>query len=273
MTEKTFQTKLGSIHYWTEIVASARPTLVFLPGLTADHRLFDRQFEAFAGRYNLFTWDAPGHAASRPFELRFSLDDKARWLHAILAAEGIARPVLIGQSMGGYVAQCYLELFPGSAEGFVSIDSAPLQRNYVTAAELWMLRHMGPVYRAYPWKSLVKAGATGVADTEYGQELMRRIMSAYPKAEYCALAAHGFRILADAMAADRAYRIDCRCLLLCGEHDHAGSVKRYNRRWAQETGLPIVWLKNAGHNSNTDVPDVVNALIERFAQDCEAICV
>ena len=53
-----------------------RKTLVFLPGLTADHRLFDKQFPFFAGRYNLLTWDAPGHALSRPFTLDFSLMDK-----------------------------------------------------------------------------------------------------------------------------------------------------------------------------------------------------
>jgi pimeloyl-ACP methyl ester carboxylesterase len=31
--------------------------------------------------------------------------------------------------MGGYVGQAYAELFPEKLKGFVSIDSAPLQRN------------------------------------------------------------------------------------------------------------------------------------------------
>ncbi len=268
MTEKTYQTTLGTIHYWANSFDPERPALAFLPGLTADHRLFDKQIAAFENRYNVLVWDAPGHAASRPFSLRFSLDDKARWLRGILAVEGAEKPVLIGQSMGGYVAQCYLELFPGSVAGFVSIDSAPLQRKYTTAAEIWLLRRMEPVYRVYPWSLLLDRGQKGVADTAYGQKLMHGMMSCYTKKEYCALAGYGLRILADAMAKDRTYRIDCPALLMCGEHDRAGSAKRYNRRWARETGIPIVWLKNAGHNSNTDAPEEVNALLERFVGEC-----
>ena len=267
MTEKNYPTRLGVIHYWINDFRPERTTLVFLPGLTADHRLFDRQTEFFESRYNVLVWDAPGHAASRPFALRFSLDDKARWLHEILTAEGIKRPILVGQSMGGYVAQCYLELYPGTLAGFVAIDSAPLQRKYVTAVEIWLLRRMEPVYRAYPWKALLKSGTNGVSDTQYGKQLMHDMMSCYNKKEFSALAGHGFRILADAMAKNRAYRIDCPALLLCGEDDRAGSAKRYNRRWAEETGLPIVWLKNAGHNSNTDVPDEVNALLAQFVTE------
>lgn len=44
-------------------------------------------------------------------------------------------PVIIGQSMGGYVGQMYSQLLPEKLRGFVSIDSAPLQRKFVTAAD------------------------------------------------------------------------------------------------------------------------------------------
>ena len=44
MKEKTCQTRCGTIHYWASVSNSDAITLVFLPGLTADHRLFDKQF-------------------------------------------------------------------------------------------------------------------------------------------------------------------------------------------------------------------------------------
>lgn len=56
-------------------------------------------------------------------------------------------------------------------------------------------------------------------------------------------------------------------LFICGTKDAAGSVTRYNREWAQRTGLPLHWIEGAGHNSNTDAPDVVNALIEEFVEE------
>ena len=67
MTGKTFPTSCGTIHYWTAGKENASSvTLVFLPGLTADHRLFEKQIEYFAAKYPVFVWDAPGHAASWP---------------------------------------------------------------------------------------------------------------------------------------------------------------------------------------------------------------
>lgn len=267
MTEKVFSTIYGDIHYWVNDLSLNRTTLVFLPGLTADHRLFDKQVEAFQDKYNVLVWDAPGHGASRPFRLEFSLDDKAAFLHGILERENILQPVLVGQSMGGYVAQCYTDRYPGTVGGFICIDSAPLKREYLTAAELWMLKRTEPMYRAFPWKLLVRCGTSGCAVSSYGRQLMSEMMASFEKDEYCALAGHGFRILAEAIEKNRPYDIDCPALLICGEKDQAGSSKRYNRAWTKKTGIPLVWVKNAGHNSNTDQPELVNAMIERFIED------
>ena len=49
-----------------------------------------------------------------------------------------------------------------------------------------------------------------------------------------------------------------------GEKDRAGSCIRYNKAWHRETGIPIRWIKGAGHNSNTDRPKTVNKIIEDF---------
>ena len=247
MTERVFETPKGTIHYWINA--------------------FDRQTEFFEPKYNLLVWDAPGHGASRPFELDFTLADKADWLAEILRTEGITAPVLIGQSMGGYVSQCYMDRFPGTVGGFISIDSAPLKRKYMTAAELWLLKRMEPVYRAYPWEALKRSGSKGCAETPEGRALMKAMMEPYTGKEYSKLAGHGFRILAEAIEADRPYVIDCPALLLCGEHDRAGSAKSYNRRWSKEEGLPLIWIENAGHNSNTDAPRRVNTIIQNFVEE------
>ena len=268
MIKKTYETPLGSIHYRLNVMDAEELTLVFLPGLTADHRLFEKQIEYFENKYNVFVWDAPGHNESWPFELEFDLGDKARWLEEILTAEKIVKPVIIGQSMGGYVGQMFAQLYPDRLKGFVSIDSAPLQRKYVTAAERWILKRMEPVYRWYPWNLLLKQGTNGVAVSEYGRSLMREIMMTYDgnQERYAKLSGHGFRMVAEAMEDDLPYEIKCPALLICGEKDRAGSCIRYNKAWHKNTGIPLEWIKNAGHNSNTDQPEIVNRLIEDLTE-------
>ena len=265
MDRKTFSTNAGKVAYWVDAKAGVdAPWLVFLPGLTADHLLFEAQTAHFSGRANCLAWDAPAHGESRPYPLDFSMDGLARILHDILGVEGIEHPVLVGQSLGGYVSQAYLDLYPGEAAGFVSIDSAPLKRKYYPTWEVKFLRHTKGMYQAIPWALLKPWGAWGAAATERGRANMRYFMACYEKGEYVELAAHGYKMLADAVEAERAYNIDCPALLLCGENDRAGDVRPFNRRWAAGEGIPLVWVPGAGHNSNVDAPGFVNDQIAGF---------
>lgn len=263
-SRKVHNTLKGEIHYWLNEKKEQEVTLVFLPGLTADHRLFVQQAAYFKEKYRILVWDAPGHGRSRPFDLTFSMADLAAWLYEILCVEGIERPVIVGQSMGGYVGQAFAEQYPDMPAGFISIDSAPLQRKYVTAAEIWLLKRMEPVYRRYPWNALIKSGVRGTAVSDYGRKLIYHIWKDYEREEFARLAGYGYRILAEAIEAGLNYELKCPVLLLCGEKDQAGSVKRYNRRWAKETGMAMVWIPDAGHNSNADQPEMVNREIEKF---------
>ena len=250
------------------------PWLVFLPGLTADHRLFNRQLSYFTETMNCFVWDAPAHGKSRPFSLTFSMDDLATILHDILCAEYIENPILIGQSIGGYISQAFLSLFPGFAKGFISIDSAPLARSYYHSWEIAALKHTKGMYRSIPWGLLQHMAAKNCSTTLYGQSLMRKMISHYTKKDFCELAAHGYKILAEAIekteketSTNPFGRPNCPALLIWGENDQAASAKKYNQQWALRTGLSFVEIPRAGHNSNTDAPDEVNRDIEIFVSE------
>lgn len=134
----------------------------------------------------------------------------------------------------------------------------------MTGIELWLLKRIEPLYFYYPWKSLLNSGTNGVAVSEYGRKLMHEIMMVYDgdKKRYSQISGHGFKILADAMEKDLPYVIRCPALLICGEKDRAGSCIRYNKAWHKNAGIPIESIKDAGHNSNTDKPELINHLIE-----------
>ncbi len=264
MEEKLYTTPLGNISYRTDFTANSEITLIFLPGLTADRTLFDKQTEYFAGRYNILVWDAPGHGKSRPFTFDFDLKDKAKWLYGILQAENIQKPVFVGQSMGGYVSQMFMQLYPGVAAGFVSIDSAPLKRKYTTRWEIYLLGRCEWMYRIIPRQLLISWGAWGCNETKYGRGLMKNMMLSYTKDQYCTLAGHGMGMLSKALARDLDYNIDCPAILIYGEKDKAGSAKSYNKRWAKGEKLTVYPIADAGHNSNTDKPEEVNKIIENF---------
>ena len=94
MIEKSVSSERGKTYYWTEKRESPF-TLVFLPGLTANHHLFDRQTEVFSQQYSILVWDAPALVKSRPYK-DFSYHNAAEELKSILDREGVKRAVLVG---------------------------------------------------------------------------------------------------------------------------------------------------------------------------------
>ncbi len=268
MKERSYITDSGAIHYWVRQIDPSKVSLVFLPGLTADHRLFDKQVEYFKDRYNVFVWDAPGHGLSWPFSFDFDLMDTGKWLFNILEREEMLKPVIIGQSMGGHLGQAFAELYPDYLKGFIAINSAPLQRKYMTSWGLWLLKRMDFLYRLYPWKFLLKLASQGVAETAYGQKLMHDMLMTYDgnPARNRQVAGHGFKLLADAMEKDLPYALKCPALLLCGKSDTIRSIKDANKAWHKETQIPLHWIEHAGHNANADRPEIVNNLIETFVK-------
>ena len=66
MRKASFDTGRGKIVYWVSDVPDAtRPWVVFLPGLTADRRLFAPQIEHFEGRANCLVSRARSRWISR----------------------------------------------------------------------------------------------------------------------------------------------------------------------------------------------------------------
>ena len=107
MEQRNIQTKQGAVYYWvSENWDPEQDTLVFLHGMTGDHTMFAPQMDEFRD-YNLVAWDAPAHGVSRPYG-EFSYPNAARALRDILTAEHVQAAVLIGQSMGGFLAQAFL---------------------------------------------------------------------------------------------------------------------------------------------------------------------
>ncbi len=268
MIEKTYSTFLGNIHYWvSEQIDMNKFSLIFLPGLTTDHRLFEKQIAYFEDRYNIFVWDAPGHASSFPFRLTFSLADESRWLDHILCAEKMTKPIIIGQAMAGAIGQVYGSLYPEKLRGYIAIGSAPLARSGVTEQELLSMKHMNTVYKDCPWSWLLTFGVNSAAITEYGKKLMQKMLLLYDgqKERYAELCCHGAKILADAMEKERSYIPKCPSLILCGEKDH--SYNRHNPALHQKIEIPVEWIKNAGHHIGSDQPQILNERIERFIQN------
>ncbi len=97
--------------------AGSGPDLVLLHGLAGNARTWERQFEAFADRYRVTAWDAPGYGDSDLVPA--SADSYAETLAAFLDTLGLRDVILLGHSMGGVVAGTFAGRYPGHLRALV----------------------------------------------------------------------------------------------------------------------------------------------------------
>jgi pimeloyl-ACP methyl ester carboxylesterase len=116
--------------------AHAQPVLL-IHGLTASGRDWALTAKALASAgWRVLSPDCPGHGdSSAPSDpAAYAMHRVADQLHSLASALGFTPAVIVGNSMGGTVAQEYALRHPGDAAALVLVDSAadlraPLQRS------------------------------------------------------------------------------------------------------------------------------------------------
>lgn len=261
MKELDLSTDWGTVAYWiSDSWKENKDTLFFLHGLTANHTMFEKQYQYFERNYNIVTWDAPAHGKSRPFK-EFTYKKAALSVKKILEHHEVPAAIFIGQSMGGFITQSFIKRYPEMVKAFISIDSAPFGEEYYSKAEQWLLKQIEWMAQLYPLNAMKKAIAKQVSATETAYQNMMKMLSDYDKKELCHLMGIGY---AGFLEDNFDLEIPCPVLLILGEKDKTGKVKSYNQAWAKKTGFPLVIINGAAHNSNVDQPDAVNQEISRF---------
>jgi pimeloyl-ACP methyl ester carboxylesterase len=238
---------------WEAVGPAGAPAIVFVHGALMGRSVWHPQIDALAGRFRCISVDLPGHGMQR--ERAFELDDAvAGVVRAIDEAAG-GRAVLVGLSLGGYVAMAVAGRHPERLRGLVIAGATrePTGANHAAflayawalrlvpestvrlVALAWFRRRYGPVLGA--------AITAGGHFARGGSLAVRRIAGARFRDR---LVAYGGPILVINGTFDLVFRIGAGRFL-------AGVPKVTNRV-----------IPRAGHLSNVDRPEVFTGLIEEF---------
>ena len=105
-------TGLTDIYYQEE---GAGQPMVFLHGNTSCGEAWWQQFAHFRDRFRCIAYDSVNHGHSSNSPRDAEEPDRADELEALLAAMGISRPILAGNSMGGNTLTRWATRHPGEA--------------------------------------------------------------------------------------------------------------------------------------------------------------
>lgn len=107
--------KLQNIHYQIE---GKGPAVVLLHGFLEDLSMWDECTSKLVAEYTVVRIDLLGHGKTISEGTVYSMEDQAEVVKFVLEKEGISKAVIVGHSMGGYVALAFAEQYPHSTQGF-----------------------------------------------------------------------------------------------------------------------------------------------------------
>jgi pimeloyl-ACP methyl ester carboxylesterase len=241
-----------------EEARGAGDPVVLVHGWCCDHTYFAPQFEHFAkeGR-RVVALDLRGHGASDKPHERYTMRGFAADVAFVCGHLGLTNAVVIGHSMGGIVAFDLAARYPELASNLIMIDSAVV----LPAASRAVLPKFVADLRTPDYRQAIRAF---VADTLFlptdDPERKEKILAGMASApQHVAVSA--YQALGEYEAA-KAPHVTARSLFIAANEPRPRADLDRVRELLP--ALAFGQTVGSGHFCQLEVPDQVNAMIDRF---------
>ncbi len=114
-----------TVHYRDE-GRSNNKTVVLLHGFMQNLDVWSSYVLTYMNRFRVITIDLPGHGMTDTFSEIHTMNFMAKVVRDVLNHCSVDRCVMVGHSMGGYVALAFADLFPYALRGLGLINSHAL---------------------------------------------------------------------------------------------------------------------------------------------------
>lgn len=243
------------------------PTVVFSHGTMMDRTMFDPQLDALDdGRYRLLAYDSRSRTDN--WEGPYGLDALVADCRTLLDARGIDACVLVGMSVGGFMALRFALAHPERLDGLVLVD-APA--GPTTDAERENYRALIDELEALdrPTAEIARKVAERVVGESTRDErpaLIERWVRRWQTYRARAVAAeYGAWYDRDGVL-DRLDEIEIPALVVHGEED-VFEIERARETADRLPDSRLAAVPEAGHLSNLERPDRVTGALESFLAD------
>jgi len=246
---------------------SPSPAVVFIHGVGGSARVWAPQVESFAAAgFVPVALDLPGYGARAPVEA-MDFDGLAADVEAAIDQRSLGKPVLVGHSMGGMVAQTVLRRRPDGYRAAVLACTSPAFGNADGEFQKkFVADRIGPLDAGKTMADLAPAivdRMIGPAADPAGRAHAVEVMSAVPATTYRA----AVRCLVKFDERANLGKIAVPVLCLAGEKDPNAPAPVVERMAGKIPGSRYVCLTGMGHLPNLEAAEAFDAVILGFLRD------
>ena len=237
--------------------------LVFLHAAFVDHRMFERQFEYFSGKYNLLAIDILGHGNSLRAKKGDGVEKMSDWIYAIFQKHEISAAHFVGVSWGAVFIQDFANKYPDQVLSLACFGGYDINNFDIAKQKANSKGQMKMMLKAlFSIKWFAKSNKKISAYTVNAQSAFYDLNIKFKKSSFRYLA--GLQKLVNKYPKQqRPFRL----LVGCGQYDIPMEIEIVNE-WAARENCEKIILQDAGHCANMDAPNEFNSCLEEFLQKC-----
>jgi 3-oxoadipate enol-lactonase len=235
--------------------------ILFVHGFPLHRGMWTPQLEVVkAAGWTVLAPNLPGFAGA-PALQHASMDSYADHVRQSLVALEVDQAVIVGLSMGGYIAFRLLERFPNLVRAVVLADTRATPDNSEQVKNRLALADR--VEReGMTW--LADSNTVNLVAERAGQEVRLSLREMHLAASAVGTAAAARAMAARMDSTDMLETIQVPTLIVVGEHDKPTPVAASEDMHARIGNSKLEVIKNAGHMSNLEQPKAFNRLLLEF---------
>lgn len=232
--------------------------LVFLHGVGGGHHAWDKQLPYFGGLgYPSHAWDQPGYGHSPTVE-PYDLEQISASLARLIESLAIEPVVLVGHSMGGFIAQEACARYPKLVKGLALCFTSPAFGGSGSEfAKQFVAARIAPLDQG---KTMAEIAAQLIPAMGSNSRLAEQIMASVPPETY----RKAVHLLTTFDRSKELADIKVPALLVAGSDDKTAPPSVMERMARKIPGAEYVLLEGCGHLGPMDQPDAFNTALLFF---------
>ncbi len=238
--------------------------VVFVHGWSGNvHNWWD-QFEAFSRSRHVLIFDLPGHGKSeKGGHLDISMESLVETVVSLMDLREIERATLVGNSAGGNVAARVAIAHPERVERLVLSDATGSGRDGIIA---WVKPAVSP-------ERLNRVGLTSGEHfpgedpkSQARADMIRSYVGTEEERPYLESLADTFALYYERIPKDQLRGLKIPTLLIWGADDPVVPKRSIHYFERNIPRTETFWVDGAGHNPNTEAPDLFNCALQAFLE-------
>ncbi len=258
------KTTINNIEINYNLSGNGKKTLVFIHGFPLSMEMWKEQEKYFSKNFQVLLYDIRGHGKSECGNFQYSIEYFVDDLYSLLEFLKIENPILIGLSMGGYIALRYIDKFLENVSAVVLCDTKSDSDT-----------NEGKINRSLNAKKILEEGTKNFSNEfvknifskktfENNFEVVKSIQNIIETTSPLSISATLLALSGRINATEVLHKISIPTLILVGEDDiitPVSNAKLINEK-IKNSELKIISI--AGHMSNIENPKEFNFYLANF---------